>query len=115
MEKIVKISLIVAVIGIAALFFVTKGLSEDVIKIQDLKTGQMSTVKGMVTDIYVSRDGHAFLKVADNTGEISIIAFKSSNIEQAYSLEIGDEVSVMGRVEEYKNALEIIAKEIKLL
>ncbi len=115
MEKIVKIALIIAVAGIAMLFFVTKSFSEEVVKIQDLKIGQISTIKGMVTDIYISRDGHAFLKVADNTAEISVVAFKSSNIEQAYSLEIGEEVSVLGRVEEYKQKLEIIAKEIKLL
>ena len=115
MEKIVKIALVIAVIGIVMLFFVTRGLSEEVTKIEDLKIGQLSTIKGMVTDIYISRDGHAFLKIADNTGEIQIVAFKDSNIEEAYGLETGTEISVLGRVEEYKEKLEIIAKEIKLL
>jgi len=115
MEKIIKIALLVAVAGLVMLFFVTKTFSEEVTKIEDLKIGQMETIKGMLTDIYISRDGHAFLKVADNTGEIPVVVFKSSNIEQAYSLEVGDEVSVMGRVEEYKQKPEIIAKEIKLL
>ena len=67
----------------------------------------------MVTSVYVSRNDHVFLKVADNTGEITIVAFKNSNIDEAYDLEIGEEVSVLGRVDEYKGELEIIAKEIK--
>ena len=66
----------------------------------------------MVTSVYVSKDNHVFLKVADNTGEISVIAFKNSNIDSAYDLENGDQISVSGRVDEYKGSLEIIAKEI---
>ena len=41
-----------------------------------------------------------------------MIAFNNSNIE-VQDLELGDQISVLGRVEEYKGKLEIIAKEIK--
>ena len=114
MEKLVKIALITAVIGIIALFFITRTMSEEVVKIEDLKIGQISSIKGMVTSIYVSKDGHAFLKVADNTAEVQVVAFKGSNIEEVYSLEVGDEVIVLGRVDEYKGKTEIIAREIRV-
>ena len=55
---------------------------------------------------------HVFLKVADNTGEVAVVALENSNIDKAYDLEVEDEVSVIGRVGEYKNKIEIIAKEI---
>ena len=60
----------------------------------------------MVTSVYVSKNNHVFLTVADNTGEISVVAFKNSNIGTAYELENGDQISVLGRVEEYKGKIE---------
>lgn len=109
---ILKISLSIAIVGIVALFFLVQFSNENTIKITDLKSGQSAKISGMVTSVYVSKDNHVFLKVADNTGEISVIAFKNSNIDTAYDLESGDQISVSGRVDEYKGSLEIIAKEI---
>jgi len=109
---ILKISIAIAVLGIVALFFITQFNNESIVKIKDLKIGQIGTITGMVTSIYVSKDDHVFLKVADNTGEINVIAFKSSNIDLAYELENGDQISIQGRIDEYKGKLEIIAKEI---
>ena len=110
---ILKISIITAVIGIISLFLISMVLTEETIEIKKLKIGQIERISGMVTSVYVSRDEHVFMKVADNTGEITVVAFKNSNIDQAYDLEIGEEISVLGRVDEYKGDLEIIAKEIK--
>lgn len=109
---ILKISIIVAIVGLVSLFFISKVFTEEVTEISELKIGQMERISGMVTSVYVSRDSHVFLKVADKTGEITVVAFKNSNIDEAYDLETGEEVSVVGRVEEYKGDLEIIAQEI---
>jgi len=111
---ILKISIVVAIVGLISLFLISRVFTEEVKEISELKIGQMERIRGMVTSVYVSRDSHVFLKVADNTGEITVVAFKNSNIDEAYDLEIGEEVSVLGRVDEYKGDLEIIAKEIKL-
>ena len=110
--NLIKISIAVAAIGIMALFFLIKFNEQNVAKIADLKQGQIEKVTGMVNSVYVSKDNNVFLKVADNSGEISVVVFKSSNIDGVYGLEVGDQISVSGRVEEYKGALEIIAKEI---
>ena len=113
--NILKISIIVSIVGLVSLFFLSRLFTEELTEISELKIGQMERISGMVTSVYVSRDSHVFLKVADNTGEITVVAFKNSNIDEAYDLEIGEEVSVLGRVDEYEGELEIIAKEIKPL
>jgi exonuclease VII large subunit len=110
---ILKISIVIAIIGIIALFFITEYNKETIVNIEDLKIGQIERINGMVTSVYVSRNDHVFLKVADNTGEITVVAFKNSNIDEAYDLENGDQISVLGRIDEYKGDLEIIAKEIR--
>ena len=110
---ILKISIVIALVGILALFFITKFSSEETISIKELKIGQIERASGMVTSVYISKDDNAFIKVADNSGEITVVAFKNSNIAEVYDLEVGDQISVLGRIEEYKGELEIIAKEIK--
>jgi exonuclease VII large subunit len=109
---ILKISIVIAVAGIIALFFLTQYNKEIITKIEDLRIGQVERVEGMVNSVYVSKDNHVFLNIADNTGEIDVVAFKSANIDVAYELENGDQISVLGKVDEYKSELEIIAKEI---
>jgi len=111
--NIVKISIVVAAIGIVALFFLVRYNEQNTTRISELKQGQIERITGMINSVYVSKDDNAFLKIADTSGEVSVVAFKSSNIDEIYNLEVGDQVSVLGRVEEYKGKLEIIAKEIK--
>jgi DNA/RNA endonuclease YhcR with UshA esterase domain len=110
--NLIKISITVAIVGIIALFFIVKYQQQNTVKISDLEQGQIERITGMINSVYVSKDGHTFLKVTDSSGEISVVAFKSSNID-VYDLELGDQISVLGRVEEYKGSLEIIAKEIR--
>lgn len=110
--NLIKISITVAIIGIVALFFIVKYQQQNTVKISDLEQGQIERITGMINSVYISKDGHTFLKVTDSSGEISVVAFKSSNID-VYDLEIGDQISVLGRIEEYKGSLEIIAKEIR--
>ena len=109
---LIKISIVLAIIGIAALYFISNYFEENTTKIADLKIGQVARISGMITSFRTSKDGHSFLKIADNTGEISVVAFKSSNLGLS-GLQVGDSVSVLGRVDEYKGSLEIIAKEIR--
>jgi len=113
--NIIKIAIVVAILGIAALFFIIRYNEQNTIQVTELKQGQIERITGMVNSVYISKDGHAFLKVADTSGEVSVIAFKNSNIDEAYNVGIGDQISVLGRVEEYKGQLEIIAKEIKIV
>jgi RecJ-like exonuclease len=109
---ILKIAISLVIIIVIALFFLTQFNNENTDKINNIKIGQTARVTGMVTSVYVTKNDHVFLKVADNTGEVTVIAFNNSNIDLAYDLQNGDQVSVIGKVDAYKGKLEIIAKEI---
>jgi len=111
--NLIKISIVIAIAGIAALFLIVRYSSQETVKISELKQGQIERITGIVNSVYVSKDGHVFFKVADTSGELSVIAFKNSNIDNAYEVEVGDQISVLGRVEEYKGSMEIIASDIK--
>jgi len=112
MENKIKILLTAAILGLVVLYFVNSILTAQITKIADLKIGQVERISGMVTSVYTTKLGHTFLKVADNTGDIDVVVFNSSKIDFASELEVGQEISILGRVEEYKGKLELIAKEI---
>jgi DNA/RNA endonuclease YhcR with UshA esterase domain len=109
---IIKISITVAIIGIVMLFLTVRLSQQNTIKIADISLGQVERVSGMINSLYTSKDGHTFIKLADTSGEITVVAFKSANID-VYGLNMGDQVSVLGRVEEYKGEMEIVASEIR--
>ncbi len=112
--NLLKISVITSIIGLILLFLFANSLTKEVTKISSLKIGQIARITGMVTSFYHSKKGHIFLKVADNTGEIDVVVFNSSKeIEKVRNLELGDEVDIIGRVEEYKGKKEIILREIR--
>jgi DNA/RNA endonuclease YhcR with UshA esterase domain len=108
---ILKVAIAIVVIIVIALFFFTQYNDESTTKIKDLKIGQTEKITGMVNSIFVSKNNHVFIKIADNTGEITVIAFNNSNIDTDGFFN-GDQISVLGRVSEYNGKLEIIAKEI---
>jgi exonuclease VII large subunit len=110
---ILRISIVIAAVGIIALFFITQYKNEKVSKIADLKVGQIERIEGMVNSVYTSKDRHVFLKVSDSSGDIDVVAFKSANIDLAYELENGDQVTVLGKVEEYKGKNEIVASSME--
>jgi exonuclease VII large subunit len=110
---ILKIVISLVIIAVIALFFLTQFNNENTDKISNIKVGQTARVTGMITSVFVTKNDHVFLKVADNTGEVTVIAFNNSNIDLVFDLQNGDQVSVIGKVDAYKGKLEIIARDIK--
>ena len=108
---VIKISIAIMVIIVIAVFFFTQYNDENTTKIKDLKIGQTEKITGMINSVFVSKNNHVFIKIADNTGEITVVAFNNSNIDTDGFFN-GDQISVIGRVSEYNGKLEIIAKEI---
>lgn len=110
---ILKISLSVAMLGIIGLYVFTS-ISEntmEVAKIQDF-LGERVSVEGTVEKYYTSKDGHVFFDIYDFSGSVSAVAFRNSNIEEAYKIKDGDQIKITGKVQEYKNELEIIISQI---
>jgi len=112
-QLILKISIVITVIGISGLYVFTSA-SENMIDIREMpdNVGQRVTVKGSVSKYYVSKDGHVFFDIYDSSGFAKVVVFQNSNIEAAYNLEDGEQVVITGKVQEYKNDLEIIASKI---
>ena len=66
--NIIKMSIAAAILGIVALFFLLRYNKQNMIKISDLRQGQTERITGMINSVYISKGGHAFLKVADTSG-----------------------------------------------
>lgn len=116
-KTLLKISIAVSIVGIITLFIFTRYSLEKTVKIIEIKNflNQAIKVSGTVNSIRISRDGHVFIKLGDETGEINVVMFKGSNTDVALNLEKGQKISVLGKVQEYKDQLEIIANSITIL
>ncbi|MBU3897037.1 MAG: OB-fold nucleic acid binding domain-containing protein [Nanoarchaeota archaeon] len=112
-KTIIKISLSVAMIGIIAMYIFTN-ISLNAISIAEASNflGEKVTVKGDVSNYRLSKDGHAFFTINDFTGSMKVVAFRNSNIENAYNLKDDQKITLSGKVQEYKGAMEIIASKI---
>ncbi len=112
-QLILKISITIAIIGIISLYIFTT-VFENKIAVFEITefVGERVTVEGTVSDYHVSKDGHVFFEVHDSSGGVDVVAFRNSNIEQAYHLKEGQRIKLTGKVQEYKNELEIIASSI---
>ena len=117
-SDLLKMSFGVATFGLLLLFIVSSYSTVPVAKISELSfddTGTKAAVKGEITSVRNHKDGHIFIKVSDETGEISIAIFK--NVAEKLDVptrecvtKMGSRVEVAGEVVEYQEELEIIAQ-----
>lgn len=112
-QLILKISLVIALIGIIGLYFFTS-TSQNMIDIREMpdNIGERVTVKGTVDKYYTSKDGHVFFDLHDSSGIAKVVVFRNSNIEAAYTLQDGEKITVTGKIQEYKSDLEIVVSKI---
>jgi DNA/RNA endonuclease YhcR with UshA esterase domain len=108
---VIKISIAIVVIIVIVLFFFTQYNDDSTTKIKDLKIGQTEKITGMINSVFVSKNNHVFIRIADNTGEVTVVAFNNSNIDTDGFFN-GDQISVIGRVSSYNGKIEVITKEI---
>ncbi len=108
---VLKLAIAIVVIAVITLFFFTQCNDENATKIKDLKIGQTEKLTGMINSVFVSKNNHIFIKLADNTGEVTVVAFNNSNIDTDEFFN-GDQISVIGRVSQYNGKMEIIAKRL---
>lgn len=111
-KLLLKISLISALIGILALFFLSENIKVDEVSIDrldGLNVGTDVKIKGFVKKI-TDLDKIAILEVSQ-LKSVTVILFKSGNL----TFKEGDYVEVTGEIEEYEGKMEIIGNEIKRL
>jgi len=109
-RDLLMISFIFSLIGILSLFYLTFSLDikhYDIFSLSKENLDKVVMVKGVI-ESYAETPGLYLITLRDDTGKITVVVFKDEEL----SLQKGLSVEVIGSVVEYKDSLEIIAKQI---
>jgi len=112
-ENVLIILCIISIFaGIILMFSVNRFFEPKITEIKDI-TEDMNYVKifGKITKITTSKSGTTFLKIKDATGSIDVVVFKNS-IKGISEIKTGNKVEIIGKVDKYKEKIEIIAGQI---
>ena len=107
---LLRVSLIFSLIGILILFMLTYELKVKLYEINSLSKDNIDDVvriKGIV-ESFAETPGLYLITLRDNTGKMTVVIFKDEKIPLQKNLEI----EIIGSVVEYKDKIEIIAKQI---
>ncbi|WP_178648628.1 OB-fold nucleic acid binding domain-containing protein [uncultured Methanobrevibacter sp.] len=119
-DRILKVSLITALIGIVGLIIFTPSIEVKEVKIEEINKGMIDeevAISGVVEEIKPSASGETyFLKVNDGTGIIPVIVFNSAIVEMEdsnLSIEMfkNKKVKINGKITEYNSKLELILSD----
>lgn len=113
-----KISLIGSIIGLLALFLITNAYDRGNMKISQIDNSyenRIVNINGFIDDVNENDKG-LFMHIKDGTGRIQVIMWRDNvdNIRDNHfidNIKRGIKVDITGRVEIYKNELEIIVNE----
>ncbi len=111
-STLLKISLIISITGIFLLLFILEFSEVKPFQIKDISKEQLELqvkIQGEIVSIKET-PGLYILKVDDLTETLTIIVFK----EEPLNIKKGMYVEITGKVQEYKDELEIIADKIIL-
>ena len=89
----------------------------DIIPIGDViyKKGETVRIQGTITKLYTTRGDHKLFTLVSGEESIKGVIFSGSvDLDPMISLG-GKKADIIGRIDEYKDELEIIIKEIKLI
>ena len=116
-DKLLRIALITALIGIIGLLIFTPTIEVKKVKIEDINRGMIDeevSIDCVITDIAQSSTKSSyFLTINDGTGQMPVIIFE----KQAAEIESGNfdidgfenrKVEVTGKITEYNSELELI-------
>jgi len=115
---IMRISFIGSIIGLIAIYTIVSHMDYASVKIGSI-TGEMIgetiSLVGSVKDVYVHENGHVFLSLTDETGEIKAVMWSDTAKMLTETIETGMDVNIIGSVKLYKGELEIIARDVKFI
>ena len=116
-DKLLRIALVTALIGIIGLIIFTPTIEVKEVPIKDINRGMIDEevkVTGVITEVAQSSSKTSyFLTINDGEAQISLIIFENQVAEiQTRSIDIDDfknrKVQVVGTVTEYNSDLELI-------
>ena len=108
---LLRISLLVSIIGLVALFLIANSIVFEKVLIEDIMPddiGRGIKACGEVENKFTSKKGHTFFDLNDESGGIKVVVFNSTQTEDP-----GNNICVTGRVDLYKGEIEIIADVIE--
>ncbi|HIG96788.1 MAG TPA: exodeoxyribonuclease VII large subunit [Candidatus Aenigmarchaeota archaeon] len=111
-QKLGKLALLIAIVGIIMIYISTLLLGSAEMKIGNITSrdvGKNVLVNGTITSYNVN-NGNIFIRLSDDTGNMTVVMFERTSNGQ--KLNNGDIILVEGQVNVYKSELEIIAKSI---
>lgn len=111
-KDLFKISLLCSLVGILILLIISERIEAPSIKISEINKELIEKqvkISGNITSI-TQKPGILIFNVKDETGQIKVITFG-----EEVKLERNLAVEIEGIIKEYQGALEIEAKQIKLL
>jgi DNA/RNA endonuclease YhcR with UshA esterase domain len=114
--KLLAISLAISTIGLILLLFVSatqQPMPISAITPDDI--GSKAFVKGAVSELRMSPDGHLFFVLSDGEGSIKAVAF-ADVAKDLPCVENGRVIEMRGFVDEYRGEIEIIpskAEDVK--
>ena len=112
-EKLFKVALVGAVVGVFILYLVSTqlGLTEyKISEFDEVDKDEEIIINGIVSRV-TNKDKVAFLEIAqEEIKAVTVVLFKDREID----LSPGDLISVEGTIEEYKGKKEIIGNKVEL-
>lgn len=113
-KTLLKIALICSVVGIALLYIFSEGIEIDestIDKINKGSIGESVKIKGVLSKVS-NAENAVFLEITQpQTIDIVLFKDKHTNI----TMEEGDYVEIIGKIEEYEGKREVIADRVRVI
>jgi len=116
-----RVAVVCSVAGLVALFLLSNSTTSAIVPIGELtaeNVGIVTRVCGNITNKYTSKQGHIFFHVTDRSGGIDVVVFNNSVGRvgaNPHNLSTGNRVCILGRVDIYKNRIEMLPRDIELV
>ena len=113
-KLLLKIALIVSLAGLLVLYIISDNIAikeQTLEKITLVNKDEMVKVKGTVSRL-TDTDKVTIMEIMQPT-EITIVLFKGSN--ESTPIKEGNEVEIIGKVDDYEGNLEIIAQRARIV
>ena len=111
---LLRIALICSLVGLVILYFVSDNIEineRNIEKITMADKDEMVKVSGIITGV-INSEKVTILKIM-KPEEIMVVMFKSEN--QTMPFKQGNEVEIIGKVDEYEGKMEIIASKVRII
>jgi exonuclease VII large subunit len=115
-KALLYISIVCSVVGLVVLYYISQVIElpkTDIVEITPDDIGKNVKVCGEIVSKSVSRNKHVFLQLQDTTDKIDVVIFNNS-VEKlnATGLKKGENVCIIGTIDEYQGKLEVLPKQI---